>query len=52
MCPKILKIMLLVPKMLALFSNAYAYLLFSKLCRHNLPTPIFDKVCRDAFCLF
>ena len=28
--------MLIVPKMLALFLNAYAYLLFSK---HNLPTP-------------
>ena len=26
--------------MLALFSNAYVYLLFSKLCQHNLPTPI------------
>ena len=25
--------------MLALFLNAHAYLLFSKLCQHNLPTP-------------
>ena len=37
--PKMLQIP---PKMLALFSNANACLLFSKKCRHNLERPIND----------
>ena len=33
------------PKVLTLFSNAYAYLLFSKLCWHNLPPPLASSLC-------
>ena len=36
--------------MLALFSNAYAYLLISKLHQHNLPTPIPNTVMILASC--